>query len=75
MRPKAEDYDGTAKSYVASFPVGKRITAYYDPDDPSEAVLTTASAKPRAMNSFIVVLTGVFFVIIVGPGLWSYLKK
>ena len=49
-KPIPEGYDGTEKSYVAAYPVGKSITAYYNPDNPNESVLTNQESSPQVLN-------------------------
>lgn len=64
-RPAVEGYDGTEESYAASYPVGKLITAYYDPGNPSTAVLTRQQdASPLCLLiplGLLVLFAGIIF--------------
>lgn len=68
-KPIPEGYDGTVKSYVAVYPAGKNITAYYNPENPSESVLTNQESSPILLNVFLITLLGFFFLLIMGPGI------
>lgn len=35
---------GDIPTYLARFPIGAEVTAYYDPDEPKEAVLNKAGS-------------------------------
>ena len=58
---------GRSKRIVAAHPPGRPTTVYYDPDDPQEAVLTTAVGQ---MTFFIALFLQPF--IVVGLGMLGY---
>ncbi len=66
-RPSVESYDGTEESYSAAYPVGKQITAYFDPGDPSTAVLTRQQDASPIRILIPLDLLVIFAGIIFGP--------
>lgn len=66
-RPAVEGYDGTEESYSAAYPVGKEITAYYDPGDPSIAVLSRQQDASLLGMLIPLGLLAIFAGIIFGP--------
>ncbi len=57
---------GPSKKFVARFPKGKEATVYYDPKDPSQAVLVRGMGgrNPFFWGVPFVVLMGLFFVVV-----------
>ena len=47
-----------AEAVVSNYPVGKKVTVYYDPRNPRESILIRESALPSAL---FVTAVGLFF--------------
>ena len=59
------DHDyGDAKRIVEAHPKGTVVTAYFDPDDPSQAVLDNTKASPIMFYLFMAFFLGVFGYIV-----------
>jgi hypothetical protein len=55
-----------SEELVARFPKGKIVTVYYDPKDPSQAVLVRGmgGSNPFRYGMLLVVIMGLFFVVV-----------
>jgi hypothetical protein len=71
-RPRIEGYEGTEASYAEAFPVGKQITAYYDPEEPATAVLTRRQDRSPLRFFIPLGLLGFFSLLIFGPLLLEF---
>lgn len=64
-----------ARRRLERFPVGAKVTAYYDPDDPERAVLDNSA--PGRAGAFLAAALGVFWLAGLGAvayGLWPFLR-
>jgi hypothetical protein len=64
-----------AQKIVSRYPEGSKITVYYDPEDPQEAVLVSGDTETHTEEMVVQAILASVLLLVFGVGVWLYVMS